>query len=167
MEPRSNRIPAVVGSATYGTTDQVLSWNGVSSTVDDASNLTYDPASGLTLTWTARNQMATATGALEAYDGLGRREQSTESFYLPTYELYFLHDGGSVLGWLDDLGNFWDFLNLPGGGALAGSNTVSGTTTTWVPLIDASGSKMTGNRYPDARGFGIRRGRPCSGVGCD
>ena len=38
-------LPAVVGSATYGTTDQVLRSNGVSSTVDDASNLTYDPAS--------------------------------------------------------------------------------------------------------------------------
>ena len=126
-----------MATASYTPTDQVSTWGSSSSVIDQASNITTDPASGLTLTWTARNQMGSATGASELYDGLGRREQSSGSGY---NTLNFLHDGGSVLGW---------------------------PTTTWVPLIDASGSKMTGNRYPDARGFGIRRGRPCSGVGCD
>jgi len=32
----------------------------------------------------------------------------------------------------DQYGISWDFLNLPGGGLLGGSNTISGTTTTWV-----------------------------------
>ena len=34
------------------------------------------------------------------------------------------------------------FATLPGGGALAGSFTANGTTTTWVPLIDTSGSTI-------------------------
>jgi hypothetical protein len=39
--------------------------------------------------------------------------------------LNFLHYGSSVLGWLDSYsGNVWNFLSLPGGGALAGSYTV-------------------------------------------
>jgi hypothetical protein len=106
--------------------------------VDDASNITYDPASGLALAWTARNQMAAASeGVQETYDGLGRREQSGVA-----NDLHFLHDGGSVLGSADSFGDFWDFLSLPGGGASAGSSTVSGTTPTWVPLIDASGSTI-------------------------
>ncbi len=101
------------------------------------SSLTYDPASGLSFTWTARNQLANAGIPSEVYDGLGRREEAT-GFDIQ----YFLHDGGSVLGWWDSSGNSWDFLNLPGGGALAGSNTIGGTMTTWVPLIDASGSTI-------------------------
>jgi len=45
--------------------------------------------------------------------------------------------------WLDSYtGNIRNFLSLPGGGALAGSFTANGTTTTWVPLIDASGSTI-------------------------
>ena len=134
-------MPAPVATASYSATDQVTNWNGVVSNPppDAASNIISDPASGLSLTWTARNQLATASGASEVYDGLGRREQSTGSGY---NTLDFLHDGGSVLG--SSLGSTisWDFLNLPGGGSLAGSYTASGTTTTWVPLIDASGSTI-------------------------
>jgi hypothetical protein len=43
---------------------------------------------------------------------------------------------------VDSFGDFWDFLGLPGGGAVAGSFSSGGTTTTWVPLIDASGSTI-------------------------
>jgi len=46
------------------------------------------------------------------------------------------------LGSVDSFGDFWDFLGLPGGGAVAGSFSSGGTTTTWVPLIDASGSTI-------------------------
>ncbi len=36
----------------------------------------------------------------------------------------------------------YNFLTTPGGGALAGSFTSGGITTTWVPIIDASGSTI-------------------------
>ncbi len=129
-------------TATYSATDQVLTWSGVSSTVDDASNITYDPASGLALAWTARNQMAAASeGVLETYDGLGRRETSTGTG--GGYTLDFEHDGATMIGWTSiSLGAFYDFLDIPGGGAVAGSFTSGGSTTTWVPLIDAAGSTI-------------------------
>ncbi len=147
-------MPAAA-TATYSATDQVLTWNTVSSAVDDASNITYDPASGLTLTWTARNQMTTASGGVqEAYDGLGRRESSTGTG--GGYTLDFDHDGATMIGWTSiSLGAFYDFMGIPGGGALAGSFTSSGTTTTWVPLLDASGSNhRAGERGLDPVGAG-------------
>ncbi len=95
--------------------------------------------SGFTLTWNERNQLSAISGGYEVYDGLGRREQTTSDLY----NLSFLHDGGSVLGVLFGSSNYWNFLNLPGGGSLAGSNTVSSTTTTTlVPLTDTSGSTI-------------------------
>jgi hypothetical protein len=36
----------------------------------------------------------------------------------------------------------YNFLTIPGGGALARTFTSGGTTTTWVPLVDASGSTL-------------------------
>jgi len=134
--------PPAAATATYSATDQVLTWNGVSSTIDKASNITYDPASGLALTWTARNQMATATGELsESYDGLGRRETSTGTGGGSTLE--FNYDGATMIGWTSIFtGAFYDFLDIPGGGAVAGSFTSGGTATTWVPLVDASGSTI-------------------------
>ena len=69
---------------------------------------------------------------------LRRRESSQGG---GSYTPEFLHDGGSVLRWLDSSGNFWNFLSLPDGGALAGSYSAPGGAT-WVPLIDASGSTI-------------------------
>jgi hypothetical protein len=120
-------------------------------TSDAASNLLADIADGLNLGWTARNQLGSAssqgypsTSYAESYDAAGRRETSTVTPLLgqATDILNFLHDGSSVAGWLDSVtGNSWSFLTA-GGTTLAGSYTASGTTTTWVPLIDASGSTI-------------------------
>ncbi len=76
-----------------------------------------------------------------AYDGLGRRETSTGTG--GGSPLVFDHDGSTMIGWTSiSLGAFYDFLAIPGGGAVAGSFTSGGSTTTWVPLIDASGSTI-------------------------
>ena len=131
-------FPSAVPTASYSTTDQVTSWNNVASTTDNASNLTKDPASGSTFTWTARNQMATATSTSEVYDGLGRRETSVTG----AYTLSFAHDGSAVIGWNSPTAGSYNFLSLPGGGAVAGSYSLNGTTTTWVPLLDTSGSTI-------------------------
>ncbi|HYB91772.1 MAG TPA: hypothetical protein VEC38_12090 [Candidatus Binataceae bacterium] len=127
-------------TATYSATDQMATFNGNSTSPDNASNITYDPANSETLTWSARNQLLTfSSGPGETYDAIGRRDRST----IPGSDsLAFLHDGSSVLGWLDSTGNYWNFLSLPGGGAVAGSYTASGATTTLVPLIDGSGSTI-------------------------
>ncbi len=128
-------MPAAVATASYSATDQVSSWKGVSSQTDNASNLTYDPASGSSFTWSARNQLAGFSGALEVYDGLGRRESSAGT-------LNFEHDGSAVLGWTSSSAGSYNFMTVPGGAAVAGSFTSGGTTTSWVPLIDTSGSTI-------------------------
>jgi len=88
-------MPSAVPTTSYSTTDQVSSWNGAASTTDHASNITYDPASGLSLTWTARNQVARVTGASEAYDGLGRRKNST----MGSSKMDFEYDGSTMIEW--------------------------------------------------------------------
>ena len=47
---------------------------------------------------------------------------------------------------------FYNFLSLPGGGTVAGSYSLNGTTTTWVPLLDTSGSTigLVNAAQPDA-----------------
>ena len=131
-------MPAAVSTASYYPTDQVETWNGTSSNINDASNITLDPANSLTLTWTARNQLSTAsTGATEAYDGLGRRESSSG-----TATLNFEYDGSQMIGWNSTTAGAYNFTTMPGGGPLAGSYTAGGTTTTWVPLLDADGSTL-------------------------
>jgi hypothetical protein len=131
-------MPAAVTSATYGTTDQVVTWNGTPSSINDASDITTDPANSLTLTWTARNQMSTAsTGATETYDGLGRRESSSG-----TATLNFEYDGSAMIGWNSTAAGAYNFTTMPGGGAVAGSYTSNGTTTTWLPLLDTDGSTL-------------------------
>ena len=47
-----------------------------------------------------------------------------------------------MIGWNGGSAGAYSFLTLPGGGTLAGSLTANGTTTTWVPIIDASGSTI-------------------------
>jgi hypothetical protein len=56
---------------------------------------------------------------------------------------YFEYDGSSMIGW-NTAGSSpsYNFLSTPGGAALAGWFTSGGTTSTWVPLIDASGSTL-------------------------
>jgi hypothetical protein len=130
--PVVNIPPAA--SATYGYTDQVTAWNNNPSTLDHASNIETDPANGIVLTWTARNQVGTDSGFTEQYDGMGRREANSSG-------LNFLYDGGTMIGW-SETGASYNFTRVPGGGALAGSFTANGTTTTWVPLLDASGSTI-------------------------
>jgi hypothetical protein len=73
-------------------------------------------------------------GASEAYDGLGWRETNSSG-------QNFQYDGSTMIGW-SETGASYNFTTLPGGGALAGSFTANDTTTTWVPLIDTSGSTI-------------------------
>ena len=131
-------IPSAVSTTSYSATDQVTNWNGTITSPDHASNITTDPASGTTLTWNARNQVANITsggvGFPETYDGLGRRETLAGG-------QSFQYDGSTLIGWTEG-GATYNFLTAPGGGALAGSFTPNGTTTTWVPLTDASGSTI-------------------------
>jgi hypothetical protein len=56
--------------------------------------------------------------------------------------LHFVHDGSAVIGWNSPSAGSYSFLRLPGGGAVAGSYSLNGTTTTWVPLLDTSGSTI-------------------------
>ena len=131
-------IPSSSVTAGYSSTDQLDQWDGRFDVgTDDASNITSDPASGNTLTWNARNQASTVAGASEAYDGLGRRESSTGSAILN-----FDYDGSAMIGWSSTAAGSYNFTTTPGGGALAGSFTANDTTTTWVPLIDTSGSTI-------------------------
>jgi hypothetical protein len=130
-------------SASYSNTDQITMWNSTATKPDNASNIIDDP-NGLTFKWNARNMISTIGGsvaALFSYDGLGRRETSNAT--PPSAIQDFEYDGSSMIGW-NTLGSSpsYNFLTIPGGGALAGSFTSGGTTTTWVPLIDASGSTL-------------------------
>jgi len=135
-------MPTAVSTASYSATDQVTNWNGAaaSPTPDAASNIIGDPASGLSLTWSARNQVSAVSGGTsEVYEGRGRRESSTGG----GYTLDFVHDGSSMIGWSGGgYAGSYSFLTLPGGGTLAGSYTLGGSTTTWVPLVDASGTTI-------------------------
>jgi hypothetical protein len=56
--------------------------------------------------------------------------------------LHFVHDGSAVICWNSPSAGSYNFLSLPGGGAVAGSYSLNGTTTTWVPLLDTSGSTI-------------------------
>lgn len=135
-------------TATYDMNDQIASWNPATGSlaVDQADNLTADPASGYSLKWGARNQLNEMSGSAtinESYDAAGRRETSAESSGIwGAQTLTFLHDGSTVTGWSDSTtGDYWSFLSLAGA-TLAGSYTASGATTTWAPLLDASGSTI-------------------------
>ena len=89
----------------------------------------------MSLTWSARNQLSAISGTGEAYDGLGRRVSSGGAD--------FEYDGAAMIGWSSGYGVSYNFLTLPGGGALAGTFTnIFGVQTTSVPLIDASGSTI-------------------------
>ncbi len=138
-----NLPPPTTSGATYNANDQIATWNGTAAGVDAASNITTDPASGDNIFWTARNQVSeinTSGGVANGYDANGRREFAAKTN--DTDNLGFLHDGGAVAGWVDSYtGDLWNFLEI-GGLPLAGSFTASGTTTNWVPLIDASGSTI-------------------------
>ena len=130
-------------SAAYSTTDQITTWSGTPTNPDKASNIINDP-NGLTFKWNPRNQLSTVSGGVAAlfyYDGLGRRELSNAT--PPGAIQDFEYDGSSMIGWNTGVSSpSYNFLTIPGGGALAGSFTSGGTTTTWVPVVDASGSTL-------------------------
>ena len=111
-------IPAAWPTVSYSATDQLSTWNGSSTNPDHASNITTDPASGLSFTWNARNQLSgILDGVTEQYDGLGRRDTSGG--------LDFEHDGSAVIGWSGGFGVSYKFMTLPGGGAVAGTRPIS------------------------------------------
>jgi YD repeat-containing protein len=130
-------------SAAYSATDQITTWNTTSTNPDKASNIIND-LDGLTFKWNPRNQLSTVSGGVAAlfyYDGLGRRELSNAT--PPGAIQDFEYDGSSMIGWnTSGLSPSYNFLTIPGGAALAGSFTSGGTTTTWVPVVDASGSTL-------------------------
>jgi YD repeat-containing protein len=141
-------------SATYSVTDQLATWTTASqgtvpTTVDEASNLTFDPATGFSYTWDARDQLTSISGGYsETYDALGRRETSSSS----SDTMNFLHDGTSLIGFSDSAsGLTWSF--LPGG--LAASLTYAGQTINLVPLIDADGTTVVSG-LPGAYGSPYR-----------
>ena len=55
--------------------------------------------------------------------------------------LNFEYDGSTLIGWTGLAAGAYSFVTMPGGGAIAGSYTASGTTTTWVPLLDRTGRR--------------------------
>ena len=130
-------------SASYSNTDQITTWNATATNPDRASNINADP-NGLSFNWNPRNQVSSVSGGVAAqfsYDGLGRREISNAT--PPGAIQNFEYDGSSMIGWnTSGSSPSYNFLATPGGGALAGLFTSGGTTTTWVPLIDASGSTL-------------------------
>jgi YD repeat-containing protein len=133
-----NLPPPTTSGVAYDADDQIKTWNGTAASVDAASNITQDPAGGNSLSWTSRNQVHGINSTGNIYDATGRRENAITS----SDWLSFLHDGSGVAGWADlDTNNSWNFLEI-GGLPLAGSFTASGTTTNWVPLIDATGSTI-------------------------
>jgi YD repeat-containing protein len=137
-----------IDRATYTVTDQLATFNGASTSPDKASNITTDPVTGDTYLWDGRNQLhyfETAAGATlgsEGFDAMSRRETS---YGAAGDNLWFLHDGSSVLGWWNYLtADTYDFLEAPGGGTVAGTFTPGsgGTPTTLVPLTDLDGSTI-------------------------
>ena len=134
-------------TATYDMNDQIASWNPATGSlaVDQADNLTADPASGYSLKWGARNQLNEMTAPRPSTNPMTRQDAARlrrNRRDLGCQTLTFLHDGSTVTGWSDSTtGDYWSFLSLAGA-TLAGSYTASGATTTWAPLLDASGSTI-------------------------
>jgi hypothetical protein len=87
----------------------------------------------------ARNPLSAASGGTsEVYDALGRRLTSTgggltQSFY---------YDGSTPIAWSFGPGTAYNFITIPGGGALAGTYSSYPNSTSVVPLVDASGSTI-------------------------
>jgi hypothetical protein len=52
------------------------------------------------------------------------------------------HEISTVIGWTSGTAGAYNFTAMPGGGAVAGSYTLNGTTTTWLPLLDTDGSTL-------------------------
>jgi hypothetical protein len=51
-------------------------------------------------------------------------------------------NGSAVIGWTSSTAGSYNFTAPPGGAALAGSYSLKGTTTTWVPLLYTDGSTL-------------------------
>ena len=118
--------PPANETATYSVLDQLATWNGYPvsyetvGTSKTAENIQSDPTTNLNYTWNARTQLTTLAGGswslANVFDPLGRRESLTSSAY--SFQQYFLHDGGALIGYQASTQNV-SFLTPPGGGAAA------------------------------------------------
>jgi hypothetical protein len=63
---------------TYYSTNQIKKWNGTSTTVDNAANLTTDPVTAATYGWDSRNELSSINTSTytDAYDSILRRYNS-------------------------------------------------------------------------------------------
>jgi RHS repeat-associated protein len=139
-------LPQPEGPNTYSSTNQILTWNGQSATMDSASNLTMDPTTGATLTWDSRNELSSVTGDpagsfTASYDGILRRDSQTIAYGGTTT---YLHDQKNVAQSASGgTGPVYNYLTVPGTGeVLAFSSTLNGTTSVYVPLHDRLGSTI-------------------------
>jgi RHS repeat-associated protein len=87
-------LPNGLASATYDATNQIATWGGTAFSYDLNGNLTGDGARSYT--WSARNQLASLSGAITAtfqYDGVGRRRGKT----VTGVSTSFLYDGSDIV----------------------------------------------------------------------
>ncbi len=125
--------------ATYMTTNQVKSWNGVSAGVGADGYLGTDPSNSNTYQWDERNQLENVNSPTYQffYDAMGRRE----SFDEDGTTLSYLYDSlMAVQETSSNNSNFptYNYLTMPGGEVLT-ATTSSGTI---VPLHDILGSTV-------------------------
>ncbi|MBF6570938.1 MAG: RHS repeat protein [Candidatus Binataceae bacterium] len=144
----SLNVPATEGPNYYSSTNQVTSWNGTVATSDSASNLTTDPTTGATFAWDARNQLTSVTGGpagsfAASYDAILRRDSQTTAYGGTTT---YVHDNKVVAqsSTTNAPPNPIDnYLALPGTGeVLAFTTSSNGTTNTYEPIQDGSGSAI-------------------------
>ena len=102
-----------LATATYSNTEQLASWNSVSSAYDPASNITKNPATGALYAWDARNMMSqqtTSPGETFSYDPVGRRTAVSNPSTSYTY------DGSDAIRSITQPGGvISDYARLPGG----------------------------------------------------
>jgi RHS repeat-associated protein len=139
-------LPTAVASALYNANNQLTSWGGATQTYDLNGNLTGDGTK--TLTWNARDQLASISGGISAsfgYDGTGRRKSKTVS----GTQTGFLYDG---LNFVQELNGSTPTANLITGeidelfqrkeGSTA-SSAITDALGTVIGLTDSAGALQT------------------------
>ncbi|HSB13057.1 MAG TPA: RHS repeat-associated core domain-containing protein [Bryobacteraceae bacterium] len=84
-------LPQPLASAVYDAANRLTQWGGTTLSYDDNGNLTSDATNSYT--WSARNQLASMTGASFQYDAFGRRKSKT----IGGASTQFLYDGVNVV----------------------------------------------------------------------
>ncbi len=137
-------------TASYSAIDQVSSWswNGGSAQaagVDNAGNITTDPADGNSYAWDVRNELQTVSGSSAAmvYDALGRRENSPYGFggAVSGAAQSYLYDGSQAIQSSGADGTIINYLRGPGSGEML-MESVAPAGAPQVPLVGANGSTI-------------------------